>query len=262
MPIIYKYLISALLLACTLMQSQTKIKYETVFFEESSVENANAKITLSNAISEKDFIKGKVKVTNYTGKALVIKPEECSYSTPVGEIFSKDKWMVIGPRQQETKTIDVKGDNLKTDKTSFKINGFYICNTVETVNAPDMQLPPQEELTIGNFKLKLDGWDRDGKEIMIKYNIRYMGDKVGMMDPGKVLLKSPGGTEYKNQKDKEKIYAFNKKEDFLIGFLYLSDSKKENVLLWKDAFSEGTPEKTESVTIETKMDLPKTKEKN
>lgn len=243
--------------------SQNKIKYETVFFEDNSLETTNAKITLQNAISENDLIKAKVKVNNYTGKALVLKPEECSFSSAAGEVFSKDKWMVIGPRQEESKTIDVKGDNLKTDKTTFKINGFYICNTVEVIVAPDMQLPPQQELTIGNFKLELDGWDRDGKEIMIKYKVRYMGDKVGIFNPSLVLLKSPNGSEYKNQKDKEKIFAFKKKEDYLVGFLYLSDSKKENVLLWKDAFSEGTPEKIQgSVTVDLKMDLPKTKDKN
>ena len=246
----------------TLSYSQTKIKYETVFFEENAVETPNAKISLTNALSESEFIKGKVKVTNYTDKALVIKPEECTYTTPVGDIASKDKWMVIAPRQQEAKTIDVKGDNVKTTETTLKINGLYICNTVEITKAPDMPLPPEKDITIGNFKLELDGWDRDGKEIMIKYNVRYMGDKIGIFNPSKVLLKSPDGGEFKNQKEKEKIFAFNKKEDRLIGFLYLSDSKKDNVLEWKDAFSEGTPEKLEPVSITVKMDLPKTKDKN
>jgi len=158
---IKKYLTVFFLATISFSFGQEKIKYETVFFEDNSAENSIAKITLSNAISEKDLIKGKVKVINYTGKALVIKPEECSYSTPVGEIFSKDKWLVVGPRQQEAKTIDIKGDNFKTDKTTFKINGFYICNLVETISAPDIQLPPPEKLKYGNFKLTLYGRGRN-----------------------------------------------------------------------------------------------------
>ncbi len=240
---------------------QEKIKYDKVFFEDNSVETPNAKITLSNVVSESDFIKGKVKVANYTDKALLIKPEECSYTTPIGDIPSKDKWMVISPRQQESKTIDVKGDNVKTTETTLKLNGFYICNTVEIITAQNMPLPPEKDIIIGGFKLELDTWDRDGKEIMIRYRVQYMGDKVGMFDPGKVLLKSPGG-EYKNQKDKDKVMAFQKKEEHLVGFVYLSDSKKDNILEWKDAFSEGTPEKLEAVNVTVKIDLPKTKEKN
>ncbi len=246
----------------SVVHAQEKIKYETVFFEDNSVETPYGKISLTNAISETDLIKAKIKVTNYTDKALVIKPQECSFSTPAGEVLSKDRWMVIPPHQQEAKVIDVKGDNLKTDKTTFRVNGFYICKTAEVTVATDMQLPPQQELTIGNFKLELDGWDRDGKEIMIKYKVRYMGDKIGLLNPSLVLLKSASGAEYKNQKEKDRIFAFVKKEDYLIGFTYLSDSKKDNILQWKDAFSEAAPEKLETVSIETKMDLPKTKDKN
>lgn len=254
--------VSAVLLGTDNVFSQEKIKYEAVYFEDNSVETTNAKITLIDGVSEKDFIKAKVKIDNYTGKALLLKPEECSYTTPVGDIASKDKWMVVAPRQHESKTVDVKGDNLKTSNTTFKINGLYICNTVEIMQTQAMPLPPEKDLSIGGFKLELDGWDRDGKEILIRYRIRYMGDKVGMFDPSQVTLKSPEGGEYKNQKDKGKIYAFKKKEDILIGFMFLSDSKKENVLQWKDAFSEGTPEKLDAVSISTKMDLPKTKDRN
>lgn len=262
MKLKYQILSVVLLIGCSLASQNKKIKYETVFFEDNAAETSTAKISLTNALSESEFIKGKVKVVNYTDKALVIKPEECTYSTPIGEIASKDKWMVIAPRQQEAKTIDIKGDNVKTTETTLKINGLYICNNVEITVAQDMPLPPEKDLTIGNFKLELDGWDRDGKEIMIKYRIQYTGNKIGIFNPSKVLLKSPDGAEYKNQKEKEKIYAFNKKEDYLIGFLYLSDSKKDNTLLWKDAFSEGTPEKTEGMSITVKMDEPKTKDKN
>lgn len=242
--------------------SQNKIKYEKVYFEDNSIETSTGKFSLTNVVSQSDFIKGRVKVHNYTDKAIVIKPEECLYTTPVGEMASKDKWMVIAPRQQEAKTIDIKGDNLKTTETTLKINGLYVCNQVEINVAKNMNLPPEKDLTIGNFKLELEGWDQDGKETMIKYNVRYVGDKIGMFNPSKVILRSPSGSEFKNQKDKEKIYAFNKKEDYVIGFLFMGDSKKDNVLDWKEAFTEGIPEKAEGLSINVKMDEPKTKEKN
>lgn len=242
--------------------AQQKIKYETVFFDDNAVETTHAKLAITDGVAEKEFIKVKLKVTNYTDKALVIKPEECSFTTQQGEIFSKDKWMVIAPRQQESKVIDVKGEDLKTTETTFKINGFYLCAASETIATSEMPLPPQKELSIGNFKLELDGWDRDGKEIMIKYIVKYTGDKIGLFNPGKVLLKSPEGGVYKNQKEKDKTFSFKKKEDFLIGFLYLSDSKKDNIIQWNDAFSEASPQKLEAISIPIKMDLAKTKDKN
>lgn len=242
--------------------AQKQIKYETVFFEEKTFETPTLRINITGGVSEFDIIKSKVKVSNFSDKTMVIKPEECFYTTPQGNIFSKDRWIIVAPRQHEAKVIDIKADNIKTDSTSFNLNGIYICNKVETTPAPAMPLPPQKELTIGNFKLELDGFDRDGKEIMLRYKIKYIGDKIGMFTPSKVTLKSPEGGEYKNQKGKEAIFAFKKNEDALVGFLYLSDSKKDNILNWNDAFSESTPEKADNIAIGLKMDLIKTKDRN
>jgi len=241
---------------------QEKIKYEVVYFEDNSTENTLGKFNLVDAVAEKEFIKGRLKVTNYTDKTLVIKPTECAFSSPQGDVNSRDKWLIIAPHQQDSKVIDSKGYNMKTTTTALKINGLYICNKIEINKAQEMSLPPQKEVKIGNFVLILDGWDRDGKEIMIKYLVKYLGDNVGMFTPNKVTLKSPEGGEYKNQKNKDDVFAFKKFDDKLVGFLYLSDSKKDNVINWNEAFSEGTLEKAENTTIEVKMNLPKTKDRN
>lgn len=257
-----KILLSAFMLSGLCVFSQEKIKYETVCFEDNAVETKEGKFALQDGMAEKTFIKGKLKVTNYTDKALVIKPNECVFSSPQGDIPSNDKWMVVAPRDQEAKVIDVKGYNMKCSSTTLKINGLYICNNTEIISSPAMPLPPAKEIRIGSFALILDGWDRDGKEIMIRYKVKYLGEKIGMFSPDKVILKSPEGNEYKNQKEKEKTYAFKQFDDRLFTFIYLSDSKKDNVLDWKDAFGEGIPEKLSNLTIDVKMDLGKTKDKN
>lgn len=242
--------------------SQKKIKYETVFFEDKTFESPTIKINITGALSEFDVIKSKLKVNNYSDKTIVIKPEECYFTTHQGNIFSRDKWIVIAPRDNESKVIDIKADNIKTDSTTLHLNGMYICKTQDTFTAPAMPMPPQKEISIGNFRLELDGFDRDGKEIMVRYKVRYAGDKIGMCIPSKVTLKSSEGGEYKNQKEKDKVHIFKKNEDIIIGFLYVSDSKKDNTLHWNDAFSESVPEKTENITINLSIDLIKTKDKN
>lgn len=257
-----KYFLLYLLSITLFSNAQKKIKYETVFFEDKTFDSPTIKINVTGALSEFDVIKSKLKVSNFGDKTIVIKPEECYFTTHQGNIFSRDKWIIIPPRENESKVIDVKADNIKTDSTTLHLNGMYICNQQTVFDAPPMPLPPEKEVKIGNFRLEFDGWDRDGKEIMLRYKVRYAGDKIGMCIPSKVTLKSTEGGEYKNQKEKDKLHIFKKNEEIIVGFLYVSDSKKQNTLHWNDAFSESVPEKTDNITIELKMDLIKTKDKN
>ena len=233
-----------------------------MFFEDVTFESPTIKINVTGAVSQFDIIKTKLKVSNFGNKTIVIKPEECYFTTHQGNIFSRDKWIVVAPREHESKVIDIKTDNIKTDSTTLHLNGMYMCKSQEVYSAPAMPVPPEKEVKIGNFRLALDGFDRDGKEIMVRYKVKYVGDKIGMCIPSKVTLKSAEGGEYKNQKEKDKTHIFRKNEDLIIGFLYVSDSKKDNTLYWNDAFSESIPEKIEDITIELKIDLIKTKDKN
>lgn len=255
----------SLLVGCCISiaaSAQKKIPFETVFFEDAIVETATLKVNVTGALSEFDVIKSKLTVNNFGNKTIVIKPAECYFTTHQGNIFSKDRWIVVPPRDKESKVIDVKTDNIKCDTTTLHLNGIYICNEQNIFLGTEISVPPPKEVTVGKFKMELDGFDRDGKEIMIKYKVRYIGDQIGMVIPSKVTLKSPDGAEFKNMKEKDKTHVFTKNEDILIGFLYVSDSKKENKMFWNEAFSESTPEKTDNLSIPLKMDPVKTKDKN
>ena len=251
-----------LLLASLASFSQKKIKYKTVYFDDNTVETPNAKVSLLDVISEDNLITGTLKIENHTGKTLLVKPEECSYTIPTGEAFSKKKWLVVAPRQNESKVIDVKGENIKTKETVFKIGGFYICNSSEIAVAPNAVLPPEKELNVGNFKLELVDWIKDGPETRIRYTITYLGDKVGLLDPALVTTKATTGEEYKNQKNDNETMSFHKKENYTVDFVFLNDSKKKNLILWNKAFSEGVPEKLNPVSFMVIMNQDKTKDKN
>ena len=257
-----KQLISILLLTSLLSFSQKKIKYKTVYFEDNTVETPNAKVSFLDVIAEDNLITGTLKVENHTGKILLVKPEECSYTIPTGEAFSKKKWLVIAPRQAESKTIDVKGENIKTKETVFKIGGFYICNSSEIAVAANATLPPEKELTVGSFKLELVDWIKDGPETRIRYIITYTGDKVGLLNPSLVTVKAATGEEYTNQKDDGETLSFHKKESYTVDFVFANDSKKKTSILWNKAFSEGVPEKLGAVSFLVKMDEKKTKNKS
>lgn len=74
-----------------------------------------------------------------------------------------------------------------------------------------MPLPPQKELTIGNFKLELDGFDRDGKKLCFDTKLNTLVIKLACSHLQKLLLKSPEGGEYKNQKRKRSNIRFQEK---------------------------------------------------
>lgn len=251
-----------LILTCFMSFSQKKIKYKTVYFEDNTIGTPNARVSLLDVIAEDNLISGTLKIENNTGKALLIKPEECSYTIPTGEAFSKKRWMVIAPKQNESKTIDVKGENIKTKETLFKMGGFYICNSSEVAVTANAVLPPEKELSVGNFKLELVDWITAGPETRVRYIITYMGDKVGLLDPALVTSKATTGEEYKNQKVDGELLSFHKKENYTVDFVFLNDSKKKNFIAWNKAFSEGVPEKLSAVSFLVKMDEKKTKEKN
>ena len=85
-----KQFISALLLLTGLLSfSQKKIKYKTVYFEDNAIGTPNARVSLLDVIAEDNLISGTLKIENLTGKALLIKPEECSYTTPAGEATAR-----------------------------------------------------------------------------------------------------------------------------------------------------------------------------
>jgi hypothetical protein len=259
MKSIFKYLAAAIIIS----KSSIAQTYTKIYYEERSLDTPIARYLVSGGTCGDEFIKSKLKVTNNSGKTIVIKPEECTYTRRSGgEISSKDRWMVIAPGQEEIKTIDVKGNGLKSEKTTLKLNGIYICNNSTAIAGKDIPLPPEKEFYIGNFQLELEGWDRNGKEMTVKYKVTYTGDKIGQLAVNRVVLRSPDGGVYKNEKGGDKVYAFKKKDDVLCEFVFTSNSKQDNTIIWQDAFSESVPEKTDNVSIDLTMDVAKTKEKN
>ena len=71
----------ALLISCNCILAQIT-QYATIFFEDKTVETPNSRFFIGGVMAEDNFIKAKVKITNFTDKTLVVKPEECSYVIP------------------------------------------------------------------------------------------------------------------------------------------------------------------------------------
>ena len=89
------------------------------------------------------------------------------------------------------------------------MGGFYICNSSEIAVVANAVLPPEKELTVGNFKLDPVDWIAAGPQVRVRYIITYLGDKVGLLDPSQVTIKAITGEEYTNQKDDSELLSFS-----------------------------------------------------
>jgi hypothetical protein len=236
---------------------------ETICFGDVTKETNVARYVVTNAVCQDDVIKAKVRVTNLTDNAIVIKPEECFFTTPKGNSFDKGRWFIVGAHEEKAEVIAAKGDGIKCKEATLNINGVYSCIDTTTTTVQPMKLEPQKEIRVGNFLLELDGYDKDKTEIAFKYKVTYVGNKVGTVRPGKASLKSASGKEFKNFKEVQKVLNFKKGDDFLVGFLFYVENKKEDeTLYFNDMLTESDPVKTTSATVDLKIDETLTKEKN
>jgi hypothetical protein len=236
---------------------------ETICFADITKETPIARYAVTNAVCQDDIIKAKVKVTNLTDEPIVIKPEECFFTTPKGNVFDRGRWIVIGAHEEKAEVIAAKGDGIKCKEATLNINGVYLCEDTIATTAEPIKLKPEKELRIGDFKLELDGYDQDKTEIAFKYKVTYVGNKIGICRPGKASLKSNSGKEFKNSKEVHRAVNFKKNDDFLVGFLfYVENKKEEETLYFNDMFTESDPVKSTSAAVELKIDEAITKEKN
>ncbi|MFL5764283.1 MAG: hypothetical protein ACJ77K_10125 [Bacteroidia bacterium] len=252
---------SLVLLFCfsTLFSAGQKI----ICFADDTKVTSNARYAITNAVCLEEVIKAKVKITNLTDQTLLVKPEECFFTTAKGNLFSHDRWVIIGPHGEETKVIDAKGDMIQCKEATLNMNGIYTCSDTQITVSPAIKLKPEKEIRVGNFILELDQYDQDKTEIVFKYKVTYTGNQVGLCRPGKATVKSSSGKEFKNFKEIQRTVLFKKNDDFLVGFTFSVDSKKDDhVLYLNDMLTESTPVKAGGTAIALKYDEVKTLEKN
>jgi hypothetical protein len=234
---------------------------KTICFQDKTVETSRGKFQVTNGVSQDEYIKAKVTITNLTDKILVIKPEESYYTTPQAKCFSKDRWMVIASHDQESKVIDAKGYGIKTNDATLNLS-VYTCREPEVTSAPPIPLKPKKEIQVGNFRLTLDMYEESKTGIVFKFSVKYTGDKLGQCRPGKAMVKSASGGEFKNSKETDRVVSFMKDEEHLVGFTFYVDKKQDYTLYLNDMLTELTPESPDNTTIQLQIDDAKTKEKN
>jgi hypothetical protein len=244
---------------CTAVQAQN---FKKVFYKDQTVENKEMKITLQDAVATSTELKFKMKIKNLTSDYLLYKPSESSFKIDGKSVSPDEKPLIIRPNEDDHRVVNIKGDYKKTIDYEYTTEGMYkVSANAKGVDAPDFKLPAsQNEIKAGAFTITLIKVKKETARTDVKFKVKYIGDKIAVFEPNKVVMKMPDGKEYANYHGDRRPQLFNKEElNFEVSWKDIPKTSgdmqfAEMLILWKDAFKEITPEKMPSQTITVAYD--------
>lgn len=257
-------LISMAALGSLYATAQKERKYEKIFYKDSKTENNELIITVENTVSTEVETKFKLKITNKTNDYILYKPEESKFIVNGKEMIPSEKGFIINPNDSESKVINLKEAKMNTVKDySFLLDGLYkIPSNAKGIAAPEFKLPPSKnDFTAGNFVVNLNKLSKESASTAVKFNVKYIGDKVGIVFPSKAGVKMPDGNEYANGKSKASpiLLMKGKDDDFTLFWDRMQGKgmdmqKAEMLIQWNDTFVEVEPAKMIPERLEMKFD--------
>ncbi|MES2512496.1 MAG: hypothetical protein V4580_00055 [Bacteroidota bacterium] len=215
-------------------------------YKEATLETDDYKIYIIDAISTLKQSKFKIKIFNKTNDYLLVKPAEFIFSAGGTQIFSKDKTFVVSPNEEETEVIDFKGADMLVEKFTIEFKGLYKASAGGKIyKIPDFELPASKnEFTVENFTCDLKKAEVKTDKSVVKFDCVYVGDGVGLINPGKSTAIMPDGKEGANSKKMQPvILERGKRDDFTMVYPELKgsgDMQKGGIKIkWNDSFRES-----------------------
>ena len=211
--------------------------------------------------------KFKLKIANKTNDVLLFKPEE-SLIKAGKEVKPKEKWMYVYASESDSKVINATGPDFLTTY-SYVMSGMYkISTSVKGIETPNFQLPAsQNEFTTGPFTCTMSSLTKESDKTEVKFECKYNGDKVGVIQPNRAAVKLPDGTEIANEKSKALLASNNpiilmkgKTEKVTFKWNRMEGGRAQDMqkikleILFRNTFSEVDLEKMKDETINFEID--------
>lgn len=272
----------SILLACAFLIgvqafSQKKIDEKTkIFYKEMTIETDDYKVYILDAISTVGYSKFRMKVFNKTNDYIMIRPNEIVYNadgqtiTGSGKMFTGgDKMFVIPPNEESNKTIEFKGEKMQKDKFTVELKGVYkVAATGKIIEAPLFELPASKnEFEAGPFTCTLKNSKVATDQSYAKFDCKYLGDGIAILDPYKCAAIMDNGKENANvKKYSGSLLEKGQNEDFSVIFNEIAGAgdmqKKGLKIKWNNSFRESKIMKLKDASIDVLKDDAKTAEKN
>ena len=227
--------------------------YKKVFYKTQTIENADVKVTISDAVATASGIKFRVTVVNKTTDYIFFKPSECTFKIAGKESKPEEKVLIIRPKEDDFRIVDLKGSQyMVASNYEFILDGIYKVSFIgkDGITAPDFKLPPaRNDFKVGGFNVSLAKSGKETAKTDAKFKINYTGDKIGVFEVNKVGMKMPDGKEFANYLEKKPVfYEKGDVDDFIVAWKDIPKAsgdmqKVDMLIIWRDAFKEITPEK-------------------
>jgi hypothetical protein len=262
-------LLTALVCIAGATQAQKEKKYKEIFYKDITLEADDFTASTNNGTSDKESTKFKLKIVNKTNDILMYKPEESTFKVGDKEAKPKEKVLMVYPADSDFRVVNLISADYLVPNYSFVMGGMYKISTKGTVaEAADFKLPAAaNEFEAGGFSCTLSSLTKETDKTEAKFECRYTGSKIGVINPGKAVVKMPDGTEIANEKKHSTPIVLMKGKSEKITFKWnrmeggkATDMQKVNmVIVFKGTFTETDAEKLKDETLNFELDPAVTK---
>jgi hypothetical protein len=250
-------------LTATLNAQKKEKPYKEILYKDITSEFGDYTASTNNGVSNKEMTKFKLKITNKTNDVLLYKPEESTFKLEGKETKPKEKQLFIYPTESDYRVVNAIGPDYLT-AYSYEIGGMYkISITGKGIDVPEFQLPvSQNEFTAGGFSCTMSSLTKESDKTEVKFECKYIGDKIGIIQPGRAAVKLPDGTEIANEKSKNHPIILMKGQSEKVTFKWnrmdggrSQDMQKIKLLImFRNTFSEVEAVKVNAETLKFEID--------
>jgi hypothetical protein len=240
-------------------------KYEKMVYSAVTKEEKEMTVAIKDAVATDKVTKFQIKISNKSDKILIYKPDESTFDFGGGnQKKPKEKWLIIYPTDAEHRTVNLNGTGYQVPEYKFTVDGVYkVSESEKVVEAPEFQLPPStNDFKAGNFSCTMINLSKETDKTTVKFECRYTGDKIGVINPGRAGIKLPDGTEIANAKSNSRSEILSKGESTKISLTWnrMQGGKPNDMqlikmqILWRNTFVESDEEKMAPVVVDLHID--------
>ena len=249
-------------------QAQKEKKYKEIFYKDITLEAEDFTATTNNGFSDKEATKFKLKIANKTNDILMYKPEESTFKAGDKEAKPKEKVLFVYPGESDHRVVNLVSPDFLVTNYSFIMGGVYKITTKGTVaEVADFKIGSSNEFESGGFTCTQTSLTKETDKTEAKFDCRYTGSKIGVIQPGKAVVKMPDGTEIANEKKSSTPIVLLKGKSEKITFKWnrmeggkATDMQKVNmVILFRGTFTEADAVKLKDETLNLELDPNVTK---